>query len=278
VLRVILELISSPETDIVSALELKCWDGLLGKFEQDARVHNALNVLTKSSYEIKARTAASFLDDAWIASYLMKAVGRKQEADEARCNLLDHYDPFQSYNPVVRGLAYCEAIEEAYSVDQLLRTVNCMDKDIKDSQGPILQTMYCFLTKIAEVRLPYLQRSDYAVRILNQINSLITEGDDLARMWQLTEASDKYDRAAELAEYHLENYDLAQKIKSRLKDLEPELVNGVGDETAGDDDCVGMLEPEEQPEPQKPEQKPKKQRKRRFGKVLRRVFKKKKEE
>lgn len=255
----ILELVSDPETDIVSALELKCWDGMLGKFENDPRVHNALEALGDKVYDLYSDQRVSdqmaFLDDAWVSAYLMDNVGRSKDAQAIRANLLSYFDPFQSYNPVTKGLAYCEAIENACSVDQLLATVRRMDCSIKGSEAPILQKLYCFLNKIAEMRLTYFKRSAYAVKVLKDINSLIDEGDALARNWDISEASYRYKRAAELAEYHLENYELAKKLENRLKDLEPELLDGACEDP--DVDGVLFLEDDTQEIAQEIEPRPK---------------------
>jgi hypothetical protein len=200
----------------------------------------------------------------------------------------------------VKGFAYCEAIENACSIDQLLGTVERMDRDIGKSNGHILQKMYCFLNKIAEIRLPYLKRSAYQVQVLKDIHFLLKEGEELARDWEdsakggFTEAHRRYKRAIELAEYHLENYDLARKIESRFKELQDEmskklgervdpvnpvtqLDSGLADELKSSQQQRQMSEVNDysQDNSSRQENKP---RDGYLKKVLRRVFKKKKKE
>jgi hypothetical protein len=222
----ILDLVKKEETDIISALEHKCVDSpLYAAFDEDPRVANALDLLEKKDYNLRPGFAnlvdqLTFHDDSWLTSYLLIAVGRSNDGDAIRQSVLWDYNPFSVKNPVVNGFAYCEAIENSGSSAELSDVICSMVFYCSRSRQPVMQRMYPYLERIAAKQMRFLEgrekREAYESMVFERVVSLVDEGDTLAKEMNFHEASERYGKAAELAEYQLQDKEMAGQIMSRL--------------------------------------------------------------
>lgn len=218
----LLELVNNPETDIIAALERKV-DAGTTKFGQDSRVQRALNTLAGASYNIipgfnNLYNHLAFLDNVWVLTYLLKSTGNIQKAEQLNAELHRDYNPFNCFNPVTKGFAYCNAIEEAGSVKKLATVVDSMDFYAGKSEDPLLKRMYPFLSKISEKRRVEVENEEKHLRIIaHEIAGLIVEGDRLAQEETHFEAAKKYEEAAKLAQDQLHDEALADFLYSRQK-------------------------------------------------------------
>ena len=237
----LLELVSRPETDIIAALEGKyAKSRLLPRFEEDPRVNAALISLAGKEHRLEPclenlYDQLTFLDNAWMMTYLMRIKGHIIAAEQIRNNLHACYDPFKSYNSVAKGFAYCEAIDNAAKSVELEQVVERMGSDIGKSENEILQRMYPLLTEYAHNQISYFSRIEkYAKEMINRICKLVSRGDKLVRQQEFSEAAEQYDLAAEIAEYQLRRPELAKTIHSRISNISCLPVNGVYDDTIED--------------------------------------------
>jgi hypothetical protein len=152
------ELVKRPETDILSALEEKCRESsLIEDFDEDPRVENALLCLLQGEIDFSQGFAGQlkrveYLDDQWVASYLLWRTGRYDMCRGIRSGMLSLYDPFKSNNPVVKVLAYCENLEESLSLSELDWTVESMRHYLGLSDDPLVRRCYPVLEHVAEMK------------------------------------------------------------------------------------------------------------------------------
>ncbi|MFC1741638.1 hypothetical protein ACFL3V_03830 [Nanoarchaeota archaeon] len=245
----IYELIENPETDIISALEQKCdTSSLVARFYEDPRVHKALHVLENTEYDLELGmhnlyNQLCFHDDTWMRTFLLKQVGKNKEADGYRKDFLKGYDPFKAYNPVVKGFAYCEQIDAAETARQLEVLIDCMDFDFEGSDDQHIGRMHPYLKTIAGTRLRFLERKEaYEFDIFCRVSDLVQEGDALAKDWQLQAASERYEKAGELAEYRLRRPELVKWISGRMEEIADNYLLREADER--DEDMIGSTLPE----------------------------------
>jgi hypothetical protein len=221
----LLKLLDNTETDIISALEQKCAKGEAAvSFAQDPRVRNALIGLANYSYEYVHGGCnfdfVEYLDDVWVASYLLKEIGDSGQADELRGELLRYFNPFTSYHPVTKIFAYCEAIEDAETVVALEGVVEGMNSCLSDSELDIIKRAYPTLQRISDRKRAYLEKKEeYENAVSEELFDLVWEADDLVKNWDFSEASEKYRRAEELAKYQLRDDILANWIHDRMQEV-----------------------------------------------------------
>ena len=160
------ELLDSPLTDFISPLEECCErDDVFTRFGKDLRVLCALEAIEGHGYDLDPAFAnicdrMSFLDDAWVSTYLMKAMGHAKGAEGIRQECLRYFDPFTSYNPITRCFAYCEYIDDSTNSHDLSAVIASMDHYLGRCKDPITNRMYPVLRRISGRKLEYLGRKE----------------------------------------------------------------------------------------------------------------------
>lgn len=215
----VLLLLNDPQTDFVASLEEK----VAGSKYEDRRMVKALENLAKRNYDLHDfYTQLCLLDNAWTMKYLAKKVGRKDLINSADSFLID-YNPFHSFNPVVKGMAYLQAMEDTDSIKELDYIIDGAhhylgDDDYSDRMEVILEDFYM-------QKRNYLEREfRYRKKVTSEIFQLTRKGDNLIKEWKLSEASYLYKRASELAKYQLGDNELAEGLEEKFKHVSQKLL------------------------------------------------------
>ena len=244
----LLGLIEDPRTDIIGALEAKLeTSSLVAKFHEDTRVHSALKAWAAERYDLEPslrnmHNQFRYLDDAWVMTYLMKHVGQSRLADATRSIFHKGYDPYTSYNPVVKGFAYCEAIESAASTVELEDISASMVFHVGQSDDSVLRRVFPVLKGLYDKKHSLLKRREmWLMGCQSEIDLLVKEGDSLTLDWNFSDASERYSRASEIARYHLNDPGYAEELQTRMKSITDRMLDKDPDPVPGDEVIVEKL-------------------------------------
>ncbi|MFH1682168.1 MAG: hypothetical protein ABIA37_00065 [Candidatus Woesearchaeota archaeon] len=214
------ELIAKPETDLVSALEDRI--KFAGKF-YDLRLEKTVLALADHHYVFdNFYTQLTFLDEMWVLANLSWKIGR-QDIYLDVVGMLGKYDPYQSKNSLIKGLAYYDAVERSTSLLELETVVDSAKFYLgKDELAKRFKGILGELSAKKRVYLGKLER--HRKKITAEIEVLAGKADLLVKDWELSQAASLYERAEELAEYQLGNKELAVELRKRFRSVSEELV------------------------------------------------------